>query len=224
MPPRQAWGGERSRWLRGWCTWWRWPVHARPGHEPVFRPWLLLGETSPFPYLFVFRFGTFLYAAAWPSLLLGFAALTVFLVRSGDELMGVLDGAATVVAAGLGILEATFAVGVTTWAVEEAARSGRTPQIYTVLDEGCSTRYRSSTPRPGSSGWIRRCPVQYPATPLLGRLGFTGMGIGLAPAARDGDPGPPLHALGVIGVALLLSGHPSPRPSNRGTDKEASDD
>lgn len=88
------------------------------------------------PYLWVFRASTYMWAVAWMSLLLGFVALTRLLTRYGDDEIAPMALAATIVAMVLAMLEATFTVGVTTWAVEEAANTGATPEIYTVLEEG----------------------------------------------------------------------------------------
>ena len=54
--------------------------------------------------------------------------------------MAVLSLAAMFVAIVFAILELTFTVGVTTWAVGEASRMGTTPELYEVLNDGLLDR------------------------------------------------------------------------------------
>lgn len=104
------------------------------GALPAFSS-LLRGSLAELaPHVHAFRWSTFLYATAWLAQLGGFLLLTRVLVRTGDQHLAVVAMALTGVAAVLGILEATFAVEVTTWAAEEAATTGTTPQLYTPLE------------------------------------------------------------------------------------------
>lgn len=106
------------------------------GATPAFFD-LLAGSLAGIkPYLGIFRFSTYLFGMAWIVQLLGFVALTRLLVRTGDEVISPLALAVTVVVTVLGTLEVGFVVGVTTWAVSEAASTGITPELYTVLSEG----------------------------------------------------------------------------------------
>jgi hypothetical protein len=77
-----------------------------------------------------FRSVNLLYAAGWVLQLLGFVALTVLLVRAGDTAIAPVALAATALAAILGILEATFHAGVTTWAAQEAVSTGAEPAVF----------------------------------------------------------------------------------------------
>lgn len=94
----------------------------------------LRGSLAPMAaHAAAFRWTNGVYAIGWVVELLGFVALARLLVRSGQEMVPLLALAALVVAAILGVLEATFHWSVTTWAAAEAARSGSTPAIYPVL-------------------------------------------------------------------------------------------
>lgn len=83
------------------------------------------------PHAQTFQVVNFLYAIGWIVLLLGFVGLTVLLVRAGDLAVAALALAATGVATVLAVLEATFHVGMTTWAAGEAAATGNEPVLYT---------------------------------------------------------------------------------------------
>jgi hypothetical protein len=88
------------------------------------------------PFLGVFRLNVYLWSVAWISLTLGFVSLTRLLLHWEGKQAAVLALAVTGVVTVLAILEAVFTIGLTTWAVEEAAATGITPEIYTVLDDG----------------------------------------------------------------------------------------
>jgi hypothetical protein len=85
------------------------------------------------PHAQTFQVANLLYAIGWIVLLLGLVGLTVFLVRSGDVAVATLALAATGVATVLAVLEATFHVGMTTWAAGEAAATGNIPVLYTAV-------------------------------------------------------------------------------------------
>lgn len=110
------------------------------GAVPAFSDFLGGSLSGLKPYLPAFLVSTYLWVAAWIFLLLGFVVLTRLLFLSGDDQVSILALAVTVVATVLAILEATFTAGVTTWAIEEAASTGTTPQMYTVLNDGLFDR------------------------------------------------------------------------------------
>lgn len=103
------------------------------GALPAFSDFLGGSPGAMAQYLSPLTAGTYLYAAAWTVLLLGSVSLTRLVLRAGDDLIAPMALAATTVATVLGILEATFTIGVTTWAVREAAGGGL-PAIYVVLE------------------------------------------------------------------------------------------
>lgn len=161
------------------------------------------------PYLVSFLVSTYVWVAAWISLLLGFVALTRLLVRSGDDQVAILALAATVVATVLAILEATFTVGVTTWAVEEAASTGTTPPMYTVLDDGLFDRIQFVYTILGFAGQAG-FGVALLKTSLLARwVGQTTLAWGLVWLVLDsfflGIPALLLFMPAAIGVTLLMS-------------------
>ena len=85
------------------------------------------------PHVFSFRITLVLWALAWISLLFGSVLLARTLVHAGDDLFGILALVATVVAAVLAMLEASFEFTVTSWAAEEAAHTGDETNVYTAL-------------------------------------------------------------------------------------------
>jgi hypothetical protein len=85
------------------------------------------------PYVATFRLLNGMYAVAWIALLLGFALLARLLARAGDEQLALLVFTLAVITSVTGVLHGTFHVGLTTWAAEEAARTGSIPEIYQPL-------------------------------------------------------------------------------------------
>lgn len=85
------------------------------------------------PYTDTFRLLNGMYAAAWIALLLGFALLARLMARAGDEQLALLVFTLALVTAITGLLHGAFHVGVTTWAAEEAARTGNIPESYRPL-------------------------------------------------------------------------------------------
>lgn len=104
------------------------------GALPAFSA-LLRGSLEELaPHVFAFRLSLVLWAVSWTAMLFGFVLLARMLVRSGDDLFAVLALVASVIAATLAMLEASFGFTVTTWAAGEAADTGAVPTIYTVLN------------------------------------------------------------------------------------------
>lgn len=180
------------------------------GALPAFFDFLGGSLESLEPHLQAFRFSTYLWALAWVTLLLGFVALTRLLIRYGDEQFAVLSLAPTAIATILGILEAAFSVGVTTWAVEEAARTGATPEIYTVLKDGLLDKIQFAYTILGFAA-----QAGFGAALLKTRLipswaGMTAVVWGLVWLVLDsfflGIPALLLFMPAVIGVALLTTG------------------
>lgn len=88
-----------------------------------------LAESAP--HATTFWLVNFLYAVGWLLQLLGFVVLTVLLVRFGEMTMAPVALAVAAVATILGIFEATFHAGITTWAAQEVASIGTEPVFYT---------------------------------------------------------------------------------------------
>lgn len=119
------------------------------------------------PHVFSFRITLVLWALAWISLLFGFVLLARTLVRAEDDLFAVLALVATVVAAVLAMLEASFEFTVTTWAAGEAADAGAVPTVYTALQR-----------------WVGAIQVIYIVLGLVGQAAFGAslLKTGLLPA------------------------------------------
>lgn len=88
-----------------------------------------LAESAP--HVGTFRSGNLMYATGWIAQFLGFVALTQLLRRSDDGVLVTLALAATALATILAVLDATFHLGMTTWAAQEAASTGAEPVFYT---------------------------------------------------------------------------------------------
>lgn len=94
----------------------------------------LQGSLAPLAaHAAAFRWSNGTYAIGWVAELLGFVALTRLLMRGGQEAIPVLALAAFTVVTVLGVLEASFHLSLTPWAAAEAARTGSTPAVYTLL-------------------------------------------------------------------------------------------
>lgn len=85
------------------------------------------------PYVTAFRLSNLLYAAAWLCQLLGFGLLSGLLLRQHGGLPALLAFILILVAAILGVLEATFHMSVTSWVAKEAAATGSVPDHYFVM-------------------------------------------------------------------------------------------
>lgn len=172
------------------------------------------------PHLGAFRFSTYLWAVAWISSLLGLVALTRLLILSGDEGLAVLSLAAAVIATVLGILEATFTVGVTTLAVEEAARTGTTPGIYIVLKEGLLDKIQFVYTILGFAAQAGFGAALLKTRLLPSWVGMTAVVWGLFWLVLDsfflGIPALLLFMPAVIGVALLMTDRTAVKSTGRG--------
>lgn len=179
------------------------------GAVPAFFDFLDGSLAGLKPYLPAFRASTYLWVVAWISLLLGSVALTRLLVRSGDDQMAILALAATVVATVLAILEATFTIGVTTWAIEEAASTGTTPQVYTVLDDGLLDKIQFVYTVLGFAGQVGFGAALVKTSLLPRWVAMTALVWALVWLILDpfflGIPAVLLFMPAGIGVALLLS-------------------
>ncbi|MDX1469849.1 MAG: hypothetical protein R3258_10970 [Acidimicrobiia bacterium] len=157
------------------------------------------------PYVRVSGIGNILWAVAWTSLLIGFATLTRVLADAGDQYLAKVSLVVVTVAVVLALLEASFGFTVGQWAIREAADTGVTPEIYTVL-----------------RGWTNGMQGVYIALSLAATAGFgaallqTGV---ISPAVSRfaiiwslawllvlafGIPALVLVAPAVVGVTLLL--------------------
>lgn len=85
------------------------------------------------PYVRVSGIGNILWAVAWTSLLIGSAMLAHVLADAGDQYLARVSLVVIIVAVVLALLEASFGFTVGQWAIREAAATGATPEIYTVL-------------------------------------------------------------------------------------------
>lgn len=162
-----------------------------------------------------FRSVNLLYAVGWILQLLGFVLLTQVLVLSGRTTLVTLALAATTLATILAVLEATFHIGMTTWAAQEARSTGAVPVIYTA-----------------ARGWVSAMKLLYLALGLSAQVAYgmallktelvpawvgrTAVGWGLAwlllLLVGVGAPALLFIVPPVIGAALLW-GHRFPRSS-----------
>lgn len=85
------------------------------------------------PYAETFRLLNGMYAAAWVALLMGMVLLARLLARAGDEQLALLAFILILITTVTGVLHGAFHVGLTTWAAEEAGRTGSIPEIYQPL-------------------------------------------------------------------------------------------
>lgn len=124
------------------------------GALPAFSARLGGSLAESAPHVATFRTGNLLYAVGWILQLLGFVLLTRLLSRSDDPGL-TLALAATALATILAVLEATFHMGMTTWAAQEAAATGAEPLFYT------ATRR-----------WVSAMKLFYLALGLLAQAGY----------------------------------------------------
>lgn len=167
------------------------------------------------PYADTFRLLNGIYSAIWIFLLLGFALMARLLARAGEEQLAFLVFTLALVTCTTGILHGAFHVGLTTWAAEEAARTGNIPEIYHPLrawvDAAFRLGYVGSFVAMALVGWgILRSGLLAPT------LGWTAIGwsalcvVGLLVGV--GAPAVPFIMPAVLGVALLW--RPSKEPAS----------
>lgn len=158
------------------------------------------------PYADTFRLLNGMFATAWLFLLLGFALLTRLLARAGAEQLALLAFTLALVTCITGILHGAFHVGLTTWAAEEAGRTGSIPEIYQPLrawaDGFFRLGYVGSFAAMALIGWaILRTGL------LASSLGWLTIGWSLLLFAgwlvEAGAPAVPFFMPAVIGIALL---------------------
>lgn len=109
------------------------------GAMPAFSKLLGGSVAAITPYAEIFRWVYRVYAIGWVLELLGFVALTVLLVRTRDDLLPILALSGMVLAVFMGLLEATFHLGLTPWAAAEATRTGVVPPAYVTLKHWVGT-------------------------------------------------------------------------------------
>lgn len=158
------------------------------------------------PYADTFRLLNGMYAVAWIALLLAFALLARLLARAGDEQLALLVFTLALVTGVTGVLHGAFHVGLTTWAAEEAGRTGSIPEIYHPLRAWADGAFRL-----GYAG-------SFIATALIGwgllRTGLLAPWVGWAAIAWSvlwlvgalasvGAPAIPFIMPAVVSVALL---------------------
>lgn len=175
---------------------------ALPAHFALLRG--SLEEMGP--HVRIFLVGNILWASAWASVLVGFVVLAHLLADAGDRYLAKLSLIAITVAVVLALLEATFGLTVTRWAITEAVANGTTPEIYTVL-----------------RGWTNGLQAVYILFALAAQAGFgaallqTGLvssgvswftliwSLGWLFVLALGIPAILMIAPAVIGVALLFT-------------------
>jgi hypothetical protein len=161
------------------------------GAFPAFSAILGGNLAASAPHTTTFRSVNLLYAAGWVLQLLGYVVLTVLLVRAGDMAMAPMALAVAALAATLGILEATFNAGMTTWAAQEAAATGAEPAVYIATGR-----------------WVSEFKLHYLALGLSAQVGY-GMALvktGLVPVWVGGTA----LGWGLIWLLLLVVGVGAP--------------
>ncbi len=160
------------------------------------------------PYADTFRLLNGMYAAIWIVLLLGLALLARLLARAGEEQLAVLAFTLALVTCLVGVLHGAFHVGLTTWAAEEAARTGSIPDIYHPLqawaDGAFRLGYAGSFVAMALIGWgILRTGL---LAPSLGwaAIGWSALWLIAFLLRLGGAPAVPFIMPAVIGLALLL--------------------
>ena len=160
------------------------------------------------PYADTFRLLNGIYSATWIFLLLGLALLARLLARAGEEQLALLVFTLALVTGITGVLHGAFHVSLTTWAAEEAGRTGSIPEIYQPLRDWANGAHRlgyiGSFTAMILIGWgILRTGLLAPA------LGWAAIGWSviwlIAFVLRiGGAPAVPFLMPAVIGVALLV--------------------
>jgi len=158
------------------------------------------------PYADAFRLLNGMYAVAWLLLLLGSALLARLLARAGNEQLALLAFTLLLVTGITGILHGAFHVGLTTWAAEEAGRTGGIPEIYHPLrdwvDGAFRLGYLGSFAAMGLVGWaILRSGLLSPSFGWI-TIGWSVLCIA-GWLVGAGAPAVPFIMPAIIGVALL---------------------
>ena len=177
------------------------------GTLPAFSAGLQGSLAEKAPYVDIFRLLNLFWTVGWIAQLLGFGFLTRMLLHAGDESLALPAFIAVLVAAILGVLHGTFHMSVETWAVQEAARSGGTPEAYEPLRIWIGSAFRIAyiLHLLGTSGfgWSLLQTRLLPA--WVGR-GMTGWSIFWLAGYLVGAGLPAIHFImpTVIGAALLM--------------------
>lgn len=159
------------------------------------------------PYAATFRLLNGMYAVAWIALLLGFALLARLLARAGDEQLALLAFTLALITCVTGVLHGAFHVGLTTWAAEEAARTGSISEIYHPLrdwaDGAFRLGYAGSFIAMALIGWgSLRTGLLAPALGWVA-IGWSVLWLAAFLLRAGGAPAIPFIMPAVIGVALL---------------------
>lgn len=160
------------------------------------------------PYANSFRLLNGMYSVAWVFLPLGFALLSRMLARAGQEQLALLAFTLILVTGITGILHGAFHVSLTTWAAEEAGRTGSIPELYQPLrawaDGAFRLGYVGSFVAIALTGWaILRSGLLSPSLGWIAigwsMLCFAGWLVGV------GAPAVPFIMPAILGVAFLWS-------------------
>lgn len=159
------------------------------------------------PYADTFRILNGMFTVAWVFLLLGSALLALLLARAGSEQLALLAFTLLLVTGITGILHGAFHVGLTTWAAEEAARTGSIPEIYHPLRDWADGAFRlgylGSFAAMALIGWaILRSGLLAPTFGWIA-IGWSVLCI-VGWLVGAGAPAVPFLMPAVLGVALLL--------------------
>jgi hypothetical protein len=159
------------------------------------------------PYAETFRLLNGMYTVAWVALLLGFALLARLLARAGDEQLAILAFFLILITCVTGVLHGAFHVGLTTWAAEEAARTGSIPEIYHPLrawaDAAFRLGYAGSFIALALVGWgILRTGLLAPALGWIA-IGWSFLWLVSFLFRLGGAPAVPFIMPAVIGLAVL---------------------
>lgn len=159
------------------------------------------------PYADTFRMLNGMYAIAWVFLLLGFALLARLLARVGEEQLALMAFTLTLVTGITGVLHGAFHVGLTTWAAEEAARTGSIPEIYHPLrawaDGVFRLGYAGSFVAMILIGWGILRTGLLPHTLGWVAIGWSALWLIAFLLRAGGAPAVPFLMPAVVGVALL---------------------
>lgn len=167
------------------------------------------------PYADAFRLLNGMYTVAWVFLVLGTALLSRLLARAGEEQLALLAFTLFLITGVMGVIHGAFHVGLTTWAAEEAGRTGSIPEIYHPLrawaDGAFRVGYLGSFFATALLGWaIIRAGL---LTPALGGIAIAWSALCLAGwLVGVGAPAVPFLMPAVIGATLLWQ--PSREPAS----------
>jgi hypothetical protein len=103
-------------------------------------PAILQGSLAPMGlYISIYRMDNFLYAIGWVLQILGFTLLTKSLIETGSYIIALPAFIMILVAGILGILEASFHMSVTTWAIHQTVETDSEPEFYPALRQWAGT-------------------------------------------------------------------------------------